>query len=80
MNKFLSFIADRIYTFLLISFFVVILHKKKRTAQKACFLVGKTGRDRSDIPTASLRNPIPKNFKHSIAEIHALGIVNFCII
>lgn len=33
MNKFLSFIADRIYTFLLISFFVVILHKKTNCAK-----------------------------------------------
>ena len=79
MNKSLYFIADRIYTFLLNSF-LLSFYTKKRTAQKACFLVGKTGRDRSDILTASLRNPIPKNFKHSIAEIHALGIVNFCII
>lgn len=79
MNKFLSFIADRIYTFLLNSFFVVILHKKTNCV-KSVFSCREDRRDRSDILTASLGNPIPKNFKHSIAEIHALGIVNFCII
>lgn len=41
MNKFLSFIADRIYTFLLISFFVVILHKKNELRKKRVFLSGR---------------------------------------
>lgn len=39
MNKFLSFISDRIYTFLLISFFVVILHKKTNVAKSVLFFV-----------------------------------------
>lgn len=41
MNKFLSFIADRIYTFLLNSFFVVILHKKNELRKKRVFLSGR---------------------------------------